>query len=271
MSRTPTMTLLAALIASTTLSPYLAVAQDAAPETKGDANPAVIPKKPKAPSAPSDAQGGKVENKSQTEMKSSPAETNSTTRVEGKSGTGETKPPVDAQAPAPEKDAKQQNAKGTEGKKPSSSDNATTSGSQDMNESGTSASSSKSATTKGTDTNGASKMESTGTAGSKNGQAAATTTETEKKAGSQVNINVTTEQRTEIRNVIVENKVEVVKPTFTVTVGTAVPRTVKLHRLPSRVIQIVPQYRNYEYIVLSDERIIIIDPASYEIVYVLTL
>jgi len=37
------------------------------------------------------------------------------------------------------------------------------------------------------------------------------------------------------------------------------------------VIQIVPQYRDYEYIVLADERIIVIDPATYEIVYVLTI
>ncbi|WP_416359471.1 hypothetical protein [Agrobacterium pusense] len=37
------------------------------------------------------------------------------------------------------------------------------------------------------------------------------------------------------------------------------------------MIEIVPQYRDYEYIALADERIIVIDPATYEIVYVLTI
>ena len=86
-----------------------------------------------------------------------------------------------------------------------------------------------------------------------------------------MNVDVTIGQRTEIRNVIIENKVEPVRPIFSISVGTAVPRAVRLHRLPARVIQIVPQYRDYEYIALADERIIVIDPATYEIVYVLTI
>jgi len=104
------------------------------------------------------------------------------------------------------------------------------------------------------------KTETKGTAGAANGDVSGSPSAAtkEQKAGSQVNVNVTTEQRTEIRNVIIENKVEPVRPTFSISVGTAVPRTVRLHKLPARVIQIVPQYRDYEYIVLADERIIII-------------
>lgn len=114
----------------------------------------------------------------------------------------------------------------------------------------------------------------TGTAGATNGDVSGpppSAATKEQKAGSQVNVNVTTGQRTEIRNVIIENKVEPVRPIFSISVGTAVPRTVRLHRLPARVIEIVPQYRDYEYIALADERIIVIDPATYEIVYVLTI
>ncbi|MBW6425613.1 DUF1236 domain-containing protein [Rhizobium sp. XQZ8] len=84
-------------------------------------------------------------------------------------------------------------------------------------------------------------------------------------------INISTEQRTEIRNVIVENKVETVKPTFSVSVGVAVPKTVKLHRLPPKVVEIVPQYRTYEYFVLADNRIVIVEPSTYEIVYILVV
>jgi hypothetical protein len=84
-------------------------------------------------------------------------------------------------------------------------------------------------------------------------------------------INISTEQKTEIRNVIVENKVETIKPTFSVSVGVAVPKTVKLHRLPPKVVEIVPQYRSYEYFVLADNRIVIVEPSTYEIVYVLVI
>jgi hypothetical protein len=84
-------------------------------------------------------------------------------------------------------------------------------------------------------------------------------------------INISTEQKTEIRNVIVENKVEAVKPTFSVSVGVSVPKTVKLHRLPPKVVEIVPQYRSYEYFVLADNRIVIVEPSTYEIVYILVV
>jgi hypothetical protein len=84
-------------------------------------------------------------------------------------------------------------------------------------------------------------------------------------------INISTEQKTEIRNVIVENKVEAVKPTFSVSVGVSVPKTVKLHRLPPKVVEIVPQYRSYEYFVLADNRIVIVEPSTYEIVDILVV
>jgi hypothetical protein len=84
-------------------------------------------------------------------------------------------------------------------------------------------------------------------------------------------INISTEQKTEIRDVIVENKVETVKPTFSVSVGVAVPKTVKLHRLPPRVVEILPQYKSYEYFVLADNRIVIVEPSTYEIVYILVV
>lgn len=84
-------------------------------------------------------------------------------------------------------------------------------------------------------------------------------------------INISAEQKTEIRNVIVESKVETVKPTFSVSVGVSVPKTVKLHRLPPKVVEIVPQYKNYEYFVLADNRIVIVEPSTYEIVYILVV
>ncbi|WP_172723920.1 MULTISPECIES: DUF1236 domain-containing protein [Neorhizobium] len=71
---------------------------------------------------------------------------------------------------------------------------------------------------------------------------------------------VSSEQKTEIRNIIVENKVDPTKPSFSVSVGVAVPKTVELHPLPPRVVEILPAYRSYRYFVLADNRIGIVEP-----------
>lgn len=83
-------------------------------------------------------------------------------------------------------------------------------------------------------------------------------------------IDITTEQRTEIRNVIVETKAEPVKLDIDVNVGVVVPRTVELRPLPPRIIEIVPAYRGYEYFVLVDGRIIIVEPGTLKVVYVIS-
>lgn len=82
-------------------------------------------------------------------------------------------------------------------------------------------------------------------------------------------INVSTEQKTEIRSILVENKVEPVDIDINVSVGVAVPETVEFHPLPPRIVEIVPAYRGYEYFVLADGRIIIVEPKTHEVVYIL--
>ncbi|MCV0397398.1 MAG: DUF1236 domain-containing protein [Rhizobiaceae bacterium] len=81
---------------------------------------------------------------------------------------------------------------------------------------------------------------------------------------------VTTEQRTQITQIIRETEVEPVDIDVDVSVGVAVPRTVELHPLPPRIIEIVPAYAEYRYFVLADGRIIIVEPATYEVVYIIT-
>jgi hypothetical protein len=84
--------------------------------------------------------------------------------------------------------------------------------------------------------------------------------------------NVTVEQKTQITNVIKETKVEPVSNVdFDISVGVEVPRQkIHLHRLPSKIVKIVPAYEGYEYFVLADGRIVIVDPNTYKIVLVLT-
>ncbi|PAQ07020.1 DUF1236 domain-containing protein [Mesorhizobium temperatum] len=84
--------------------------------------------------------------------------------------------------------------------------------------------------------------------------------------------NVTVEQKTEITQILKQEKVEpVVDVDFDISVGVEVPRQkVRLRRLPPRIIEIVPAYESYEYFVLADGRIVIVDPDTLTIVLILT-
>jgi len=84
--------------------------------------------------------------------------------------------------------------------------------------------------------------------------------------------NVTVEQKTQFTQIIHETHVQPVRDvTFDISVGIEVPRhKIRLHRLPARIVKIVPAYETYEYFVLADGRIVIVDPDTYKIVLILT-
>ncbi|MDR4307620.1 DUF1236 domain-containing protein [Chelatococcus sambhunathii] len=57
----------------------------------------------------------------------------------------------------------------------------------------------------------------------------------------------------------------------TLTPGHVVPREkVRIRRLPADVVEVAPEYTNYEYFVLEGGAIVIVDPRSYEIVDVIS-
>ena len=84
--------------------------------------------------------------------------------------------------------------------------------------------------------------------------------------------NVTVEQKTQVTQIIHETRVEPVKSVdFDISVGIEIPRhKIRLHRLPARIVKIVPAYETYEYFVLADGRIVIVDPDTLKIVLILT-
>lgn len=84
-------------------------------------------------------------------------------------------------------------------------------------------------------------------------------------------IDITTEQKTQIREIIRETKVEPADIDIDLRVGIEVPRTVELHPLPPRFIEIVPEYREYVYFVLVDGRVVIVKPDTYEVVYIIVV
>ena len=52
---------------------------------------------------------------------------------------------------------------------------------------------------------------------------------------------------------------------FSLSVGTVVPRDVRFQSLPADVVEILPQYRGYNFFVVRDD-IVIVDPSTYKIV-----
>ena len=80
---------------------------------------------------------------------------------------------------------------------------------------------------------------------------------------------LTTEQRTRIATVIRDQHVApVTNVNFAISVGTRVPREVTFHPLPTEIISIYPDWRGYQFILVRD-RIVVVDPRTFEIVAIL--
>ena len=80
---------------------------------------------------------------------------------------------------------------------------------------------------------------------------------------------LTSEQRTKISTTIRQTNVRpVTNVNFRISVGTVVPRSVTLHPLPAAVIEVYPEWRPYRFVLVGDQ-ILVIDPATHQIVAVL--
>lgn len=65
-----------------------------------------------------------------------------------------------------------------------------------------------------------------------------------------------------------ENVKQITNVNIDISVGRRLPRDWEYHSVPTAVIEIVPEYRGYRYVYVED-RYVIVDPDSYEVVYVL--
>jgi uncharacterized protein DUF1236 len=80
---------------------------------------------------------------------------------------------------------------------------------------------------------------------------------------------LSTEQRTKITTVIRNQRVQpVTNVNFSISVGTRVPRDVSFHPLPVEVVTIYPEWRGYNFVLVGGQ-IVVIDPATFEIVAVI--
>jgi Protein of unknown function (DUF1236) len=81
---------------------------------------------------------------------------------------------------------------------------------------------------------------------------------------------ITTEQRTQVRQTIIKesNAPRVTNVNFSLNVGTVVPRTVTIVVLPMTVVEIYPAWRGYYYFIV-DDRIVIVEPGTLRIVFII--
>lgn len=83
-------------------------------------------------------------------------------------------------------------------------------------------------------------------------------------------VQLSQDQRSKIHSIIGKSAgASVTNVNFNISVGVAIPRDVHVEVLPEDVVEVVPQYEGYDYIVVNGE-ILIIDPDSYEIVTIIT-
>lgn len=87
--------------------------------------------------------------------------------------------------------------------------------------------------------------------------------------GAQGHVQVTQQQKTQIHERLAHTRVERIEhPQFSVRVGAEVPRSVHVEVLPPEIVEVVPEYEGYDYVMVGDE-ILIVDPDSLQIVAVI--
>jgi hypothetical protein len=79
---------------------------------------------------------------------------------------------------------------------------------------------------------------------------------------------LSTEQRTKITTVIKQQKVQSTNLNVSVRVGTRVPDSVHFYPLPVQVVEVYPEWRGFNFILVGNQ-ILVIDPATHEIVDIL--
>ena len=91
------------------------------------------------------------------------------------------------------------------------------------------------------------------------------------RGSSGASVNLSQDQRTRIQGVIAKEHAPRFSGSerFDITVGGRVPRDVHIAVLPEDIVAIVPEYRGFDYVLVGDS-ILIIDPATLEIVAVIS-
>src|SRR5437660_99591 len=103
------------------------------------------------------------------------------------------------------------------------------------------------------------------------GDRANTTTQTgvsaQGRSGAATSVQIDAQKQERIRTTLASTKVENISHAdFSVSVGTRVPERYHFHPLPTEIVDIVPEYRGFDYMVVDNE-VVIVNPSTREIVY----
>jgi hypothetical protein len=91
----------------------------------------------------------------------------------------------------------------------------------------------------------------------------------QKGAESFAAVPMSTEQNVKFRETMKGEKAErLTNVRFSISIGEEVPRSVHYYRLPARIVEYAPQYRDFDYILVGDD-ILILDPRTHRIVAVI--
>jgi hypothetical protein len=81
-------------------------------------------------------------------------------------------------------------------------------------------------------------------------------------------IDLSLEQEAQIRPLFVA-PAQQMDADVTVEVGAVVPSSITLQPVPAEVVNVVPAYERYEYFVAADGRIVLVEPSTHEVVFVI--
>ncbi|WP_235885045.1 DUF1236 domain-containing protein [Bradyrhizobium frederickii] len=77
------------------------------------------------------------------------------------------------------------------------------------------------------------------------------------------------EKRSQITSAMKQEKVEeVTNVNFSLSIGTAVPAGVRYYPMPSRIVEIYPEWRGYDFILVNG-KYLVLRPRTHEIVYII--
>jgi len=107
------------------------------------------------------------------------------------------------------------------------------------------------------------------TVGQSPGQTAAPNAPAQKDSKSAASTPMSSEQNVKLRESLKGEKSERLSGVkFSIAIGDAVPESVHFYRLPDRIVEYAPQYRDFDYILVGDD-ILIVDPGTHRIVAVI--
>ncbi len=81
-------------------------------------------------------------------------------------------------------------------------------------------------------------------------------------------VNLTSDQKTRLHDIVTTGNLHRANDAnFAHSVGAQVPGSVRIYGVPQSIVDIVPQYRGFDYIIVGND-LLIVDPSTLQIVYI---